>query len=255
MNMLRIAGVALLSAVLVAGSGVAALAADGDGVCTITLQLPETAQPGAPFTLNLVEDSDCAAVTDPTTFSYGGVIDGRSFTADDGIHFDHTIGTGNFSYQGIAPRADYWHPWINGGGVQGADLVVDTMLVTWGEPEPTPQPTETSTPAPTPTGTTAPAPQPTSTATPPISRPAPSPKPTTAKPAPSKQDRYASCKAVHKHYSGGIAKAGVHRNTIKHAHHAATHGKLRGHVKHSTALYKANKKLDRDKDGILCEKS
>jgi hypothetical protein len=30
---------------------------------------------------------------------------------------------------------------------------------------------------------------------------------------------------------------------------------LKGTVKHSTAPYKANTKLDRDKDGALCEKS
>ena len=65
---------------------------------------------------------------------------------------------------------------------------------------------------------------------------------------------FANCTAVHKVYSGGIAKKGVKVNTVK-SHGKVTHRKLKGTVKHSTALYKANKKLDRDKDGIACEKS
>jgi cytochrome c2 len=65
---------------------------------------------------------------------------------------------------------------------------------------------------------------------------------------------FSSCAAVHKIYSGGIAKKGVTKNTV-HSHGKVTHRKLKGSVKHSTALYKANKKLDRDKDGVACEKS
>lgn len=61
---------------------------------------------------------------------------------------------------------------------------------------------------------------------------------------------YANCTAVHKVYSGGIAKAGVKYNKVS-GHNRA----LKGNVKHSTALYNANKRLDRDKDGIACEKS
>ena len=66
---------------------------------------------------------------------------------------------------------------------------------------------------------------------------------------------YANCAAVHRVYSGGIAKPSVHRNTIKHSNGTKTYKALKGTVKHSTALYKANRKLDRDKDGVLCEKS
>lgn len=63
---------------------------------------------------------------------------------------------------------------------------------------------------------------------------------------------YASCAAVHRAYSGGIAKPGVNRNTVK-SHGVKTYRALGGKVKHSKALYNANKKLDRDKDGVACE--
>jgi hypothetical protein len=66
---------------------------------------------------------------------------------------------------------------------------------------------------------------------------------------------YASCAAVHRHWSGGIAKKGVTKNTIKHSNGTTTKTVLKGKVTHSTALYEANKKLDRDKDGVACEKS
>ncbi len=65
---------------------------------------------------------------------------------------------------------------------------------------------------------------------------------------------YKSCAAVHKVYSGGIAKKGVTKNTV-HSHGKVTHHALKGTVKHSTALYNADKKLDRDKDGVACEKA
>jgi hypothetical protein len=61
---------------------------------------------------------------------------------------------------------------------------------------------------------------------------------------------YSSCAEVHRVYSGGIAKAGVNRNRVS-GHYRA----LRGHVKHSTALYNANRRLDRDRDGVACEAS
>lgn len=64
---------------------------------------------------------------------------------------------------------------------------------------------------------------------------------------------YKNCTAVHKAYSGGIAKKGVTTNTVR-SHGKTTHRALQGHVKHSTPLYTANRKLDRDKDGIACEK-
>ena len=61
---------------------------------------------------------------------------------------------------------------------------------------------------------------------------------------------YANCTAVHKVYSGGIAKQGVKYNTV-----SGKHKPLKGKVKFDTALYTANKALDRDKDGIACELS
>ncbi|GAA4264930.1 excalibur calcium-binding domain-containing protein [Frondihabitans peucedani] len=63
---------------------------------------------------------------------------------------------------------------------------------------------------------------------------------------------FANCAAVHKSYSGGIAKAGVKTNTVT-SKGKVTHRALKGKVKFDTALYKANAKSDRDKDGIACE--
>jgi hypothetical protein len=65
---------------------------------------------------------------------------------------------------------------------------------------------------------------------------------------------YANCTAVHHAYTGGIAKQGVTTNTVR-SHGSVTHRALKGRVLHSTAMYAANRKLDRDKDGIACEKS
>lgn len=65
---------------------------------------------------------------------------------------------------------------------------------------------------------------------------------------------YANCAAVMKVYSGGIAKAGVKNNTVT-VKGKVTHRALKGKVKFDTALYNANKKLDRDRDGIACELS
>ena len=67
--------------------------------------------------------------------------------------------------------------------------------------------------------------------------------------------QYSSCSAVHQHYSGGIAKAGVTSNTVHHRNGSVSHEPLRGHVKFSTSLYRANSNLDRDSDGIACEQS
>lgn len=65
---------------------------------------------------------------------------------------------------------------------------------------------------------------------------------------------YANCTAIHRVYSGGIAKAGVTSNRVT-SRGRTTHRALKGHVKFSTALYTANRKSDRDHDGIACEKS
>ena len=79
--------------------------------------------------------------------------------------------------------------------------------------------------------------------------------PATAADAASSAKQFASCAAVHRVYSGGIAKAGVKTNTVRHANGSVSHRALQGHVKFSTALYRANSRLDRDSDGIACEKS
>lgn len=63
---------------------------------------------------------------------------------------------------------------------------------------------------------------------------------------------YANCTAVHKAYAGGIAKVGVKNNTVT-SKGKVTHRALKGKVKFDTALYNANAKSDRDKDGIACE--
>jgi hypothetical protein len=60
---------------------------------------------------------------------------------------------------------------------------------------------------------------------------------------------YANCTALHKKYPGGVAKQGVTGNKVN--------GKLRPFgttPKFSTSLYNANRSLDRDKDGIACER-
>lgn len=60
---------------------------------------------------------------------------------------------------------------------------------------------------------------------------------------------FKNCKALNKVYKGGVAKAGVKYNKVSGKNRA-----FKVKPKSSTALYKANKKLDRDKDGIACEK-
>lgn len=59
---------------------------------------------------------------------------------------------------------------------------------------------------------------------------------------------FSNCTQMHKTYKGGVAKSGVKFNTVS--------GKKKPfHYKPkiSTPLYNANKKLDRDKDGVACE--
>jgi hypothetical protein len=68
-----------------------------------------------------------------------------------------------------------------------------------------------------------------------------------------KATKYKNCTAMHKKYAGGVAKSSKVRNTKTVAGH-----KVRAKSSHkpkvSAALYSANKGLDRDKDGIACEK-
>jgi hypothetical protein len=65
---------------------------------------------------------------------------------------------------------------------------------------------------------------------------------------------YENCTAVHKVYSGGIAKKSVTKNKVTSAG-KTSYRALKGTVKKDDALYNANKKMDRDADGIACEKS
>ncbi len=74
---------------------------------------------------------------------------------------------------------------------------------------------------------------------------------TTAQAAPTV---YKNCDAVHRVYSGGIAKKSVTKNRVT-SGGKTTYRALKGTVKKDDALYNANKKLDRDADGIACEKS
>ena len=71
-----------------------------------------------------------------------------------------------------------------------------------------------------------------------------------AAPAVGGAKSYANCTAINAVWSGGIAKVGVTKNRTPSGSRA-----LKGQVKHSNALYAANTKSDRDKDGVACEKS
>lgn len=64
-------------------------------------------------------------------------------------------------------------------------------------------------------------------------------------PASAAGSAYQNCNAMHVRYKGGVGKPGaVDRRASGHAKYAPTR---------STALYNANKGLDRDRDGIACE--
>jgi len=66
---------------------------------------------------------------------------------------------------------------------------------------------------------------------------------------------YANCTAVNKAFSGGIAKPGIKVNLVTKTNKKVEKRALKGSVKFDKALYAANAKHDRDKDGIACEKS
>lgn len=63
--------------------------------------------------------------------------------------------------------------------------------------------------------------------------------------ATAKPTVFKNCTAMHKKYKGGVAKPGA-KDKRK-----SGHAKYKPYV--SAALYKANKKSDRDGDGIACE--
>ncbi|MCU1526273.1 MAG: hypothetical protein JWP75_36 [Frondihabitans sp.] len=71
--------------------------------------------------------------------------------------------------------------------------------------------------------------------------------------AAAKPKSFANCTDLHKTYKAGVAKAGTKWNVIHPAHGKAYNKKITGSPKFDTALYNANKSLDRDKDGIACE--
>lgn len=60
---------------------------------------------------------------------------------------------------------------------------------------------------------------------------------------------FANCTQLHGTYPGGVAKNGVRFNKVSGKNRA-----FKVRPAFSTALYNANSKLDRDKDGIACEK-
>ncbi|MGI8880938.1 MAG: excalibur calcium-binding domain-containing protein [Jatrophihabitans sp.] len=64
--------------------------------------------------------------------------------------------------------------------------------------------------------------------------------------ATAKAPVYKNCTAMHKKYKGGIAKKGA-----KDKRPGGGHAKYKPYV--NTSFYNANKKSDRDKDGIACE--
>lgn len=66
--------------------------------------------------------------------------------------------------------------------------------------------------------------------------------------AATKPKVYKSCTALNKAYPKGIARKGAKDKAVG-GHKAVTGFKV------NTALYNANKKLDKDKDGIACEKT
>jgi hypothetical protein len=58
---------------------------------------------------------------------------------------------------------------------------------------------------------------------------------------------YANCTALNKTYHHGVGRSGAHD-------HVTGSSKPVTNFKVSTAIYNANKKSDRDKDGVACEK-
>ncbi len=66
-----------------------------------------------------------------------------------------------------------------------------------------------------------------------------------AAPAEAANKTYKNCTAMHKDYKHGVGKSGAKDKTS---------GKPVTNFKVSTKIYNKNKKSDRDKDGIACEK-
>ncbi|WP_433528760.1 excalibur calcium-binding domain-containing protein [Micromonospora sp. CA-263727] len=66
-------------------------------------------------------------------------------------------------------------------------------------------------------------------------------------PAQAAAPTFKNCTAMHKKYKHGVGKKGA-RDKVRGKTKPVTNFKV------STAIYNANKKLDRDKDGVACEK-
>jgi hypothetical protein len=69
--------------------------------------------------------------------------------------------------------------------------------------------------------------------------------------AAAKAKKYKNCTALNKVYKHGVKKSAGTKDVV-HSHGKTV--KKASKAKTSQALYKANKSLDRDKDGIACEK-
>ncbi|SDS84020.1 excalibur calcium-binding domain-containing protein [Actinoplanes derwentensis] len=68
-----------------------------------------------------------------------------------------------------------------------------------------------------------------------------------ASPADAAPKTFKNCTALNKTYKHGVAKKGA-KDKVRGSTKPVTTFKV------STALYNANKKMDRDKDGVACEK-
>jgi len=71
--------------------------------------------------------------------------------------------------------------------------------------------------------------------------------PATAAPDHMPRKEYANCKALNKVYPHGVGKSGA-KDKVSGSSKKVTNFKV------NTKVYKQNKKSDRDKDGIACEK-
>jgi len=65
-------------------------------------------------------------------------------------------------------------------------------------------------------------------------------------PADAAVKTFANCTAMHKQFKGGVGKPGARDNRASGTAKFAPHRSL--------AWYNANSKMDRDKDGIACER-
>ncbi|HEU5483357.1 MAG TPA: excalibur calcium-binding domain-containing protein [Microlunatus sp.] len=70
-------------------------------------------------------------------------------------------------------------------------------------------------------------------------------------PAAAAAKKYKNCTALHKAYSHGVKKSSSTKDVVRSKGKTT---KKSSKAKTSKALYNANKKLDRDKDGIACER-